>query len=72
MRSNQSTPAKTLADVNLWAGLWIRWNKRKVFLISVIRDGSGLCQVHYEYKDAIYVDLDIPEVEVGKALLIEV
>lgn len=61
---------KTLNSSSLWAGLWIRWRGRKVFLIAAISEAEGLYQVHYDYKGSTYVDLDVPEQEIGKAFLI--
>ncbi len=63
---------KTLDSSSLWAGLWIRWRGKKVFLIAAISEAGGLCQVHYDYKGSTYIDLDVPEQKIGKAALIEV
>lgn len=62
---------RTLDSSSLWAGLWIRWRGRKVFLIAAISEAGGLCQVHYDYRGSTYVDLDVPEQEIGQSQLIE-
>lgn len=63
--------ARTLDSSNLWAGLWIIWRGKKVFLIAAISEAGGLCQVHYDYKGSTYVDFEVPASKIGKALLIE-
>ncbi|NCB73056.1 MAG: hypothetical protein EOM45_14885 [Clostridia bacterium] len=61
----------TLDSSSLWAGLWIRWRGKKVFLIAAIEEEGGLYQVHYDHKGVTYIDLDVPRQEIGKAQLIE-
>lgn len=61
----------TLDSSSLWAGLWIRWRGRKVFLISAIEEEGGLYQVHYDHKGVTRIDLDVPGQEIGKAQLVE-
>nr|WP_319473069.1 hypothetical protein [uncultured Sphaerochaeta sp.] len=62
----------TLDSSALWVGLWIKWRGKKVHLISAFAGEDGLYQVHYDYKGAVYVDLDVPEKEISKAQIIEV
>lgn len=68
---NLKSTVLILESSSLWAGLWIRWRGKKVFLIAAIEEEGGLYQVHYDHQGVTYIDLDVPGQEIGKAQLIE-
>lgn len=68
---NLKSTVLTLESSSLWAGLWIRWRGKKVFLIAAIEEEGGLYQVHYDHQGVIYIDLDVPGQEICKAQLVE-